>query len=53
MFKINSEKIIIISAPRTGSTAFAEWLASYNNKKCYNEPLTSSLEIANNFKKSM
>jgi hypothetical protein len=54
MIKIANGRILIISAPRVGSTAFAECIASYNNKKFYSEPLTSSSsEIINNFKKSM
>lgn len=53
MMKIVNGRILIISAPRVGSTAFAECIASYNNKKFYNEPLTSSCESMNDFKKSM
>jgi hypothetical protein len=38
MFKTDSEKIIIISSPRTGSTSLGQSIAIDNNKEFYCEP---------------
>jgi LPS sulfotransferase NodH len=43
----NPRRILIISSPRVGSTAFAEWIALAGNKKFYNEPLTTPDFIEN------
>jgi hypothetical protein len=45
-------RILIISSPRVGSTAFGEWVALCNNKKFYNEPLTTP-DLIEDFNESL
>ena len=48
----NPGRILIISSPRVGSTAFGEWVALCNNKKFFNEPLTTP-DLIEDFNESL